>query len=94
LELNKHLFGPEEAAESFKDCEIHDLLRHLPNFTPIPITIHSGRPQNLLNNKYWHPLRLFKLFFNWETMAIIVKETNFYAFRTNSAQNPWKTLEI
>jgi hypothetical protein len=27
-------------------------------------------------------------------MAIIVKETNSYAFRTNSAQNPWKTLKI
>jgi Transposase IS4 len=27
-------------------------------------------------------------------MSIIVKETNSYAFRTNSAQNPWKTLEI
>jgi Transposase IS4 len=27
-------------------------------------------------------------------MAIIVKETNSYAFQTNSAQNPWKTLEI
>ena len=27
-------------------------------------------------------------------MAIIAKETNSYAFRTNSAKNPWKTLEI
>jgi Transposase IS4 len=27
-------------------------------------------------------------------MSLIVKETNSYAFRTNSAQNPWKTLEI
>jgi Transposase IS4 len=27
-------------------------------------------------------------------MSIIVKEINSYAFRTNSAQNPWKTLEI
>jgi Transposase IS4 len=27
-------------------------------------------------------------------MSLIVKETNSYAFRTNSAQYPWKTLEI
>jgi Transposase IS4 len=27
-------------------------------------------------------------------MSIIVKETNSYAFRMNSAKNPWKTLEI
>jgi Transposase IS4 len=27
-------------------------------------------------------------------MSIIVKSTNSYAFRTNSAKNPWKTLEI
>jgi Transposase IS4 len=27
-------------------------------------------------------------------ISIIVKETNSYAFRTNSAKNPWKTLEI
>jgi Transposase IS4 len=27
-------------------------------------------------------------------MSIITKSTNSYAFRTNSAQNPWKTLEI
>jgi Transposase IS4 len=92
--LNKALFPIEEAAESFKDCSFNDLLRPLPHFTPIPIAIHSGRPQNLLNDKHWHPLRLFKLFFNWETMSIIVKETNSYAFRTNSAKNPWKTLEI
>jgi Transposase IS4 len=88
------LFSCEEAAESFKDCSFNDLLRPLPDFILIPIAIHSGRPQNLLNDKYWHPLRLFKLFFNWEIMSIIVKETNSYAFRTNSAKNPWKTLEI
>jgi Transposase IS4 len=27
-------------------------------------------------------------------MSIIAKSTNSYAFRTNSAKNPWKTLEI
>jgi hypothetical protein len=27
-------------------------------------------------------------------MSIIVKSTNSYAFRTNSAKNRWKTLEI
>jgi hypothetical protein len=27
-------------------------------------------------------------------MSIIVKEMNSYAFQTNSAKNPWKTLEI
>jgi Transposase IS4 len=27
-------------------------------------------------------------------MSIIAKSTNSYAFHTNSAQNPWKTLEI
>jgi hypothetical protein len=52
LELNKHLFSSEEAAELFKDCKIHDLLRPLLNFTLIPITIYSSRSQNLLNNKH------------------------------------------
>jgi Transposase IS4 len=27
-------------------------------------------------------------------MSIIAKSTNSYVFRTNSAKNPWKTLEI
>jgi Transposase IS4 len=27
-------------------------------------------------------------------MSIIAKSTNSHAFRTNSAKNPWKTLEI
>ena len=66
----------------------------MPDFTPISTTIHSGRPQNIDLNQYQHPLRLFKLFFSWETMNLIVKETNSYAFRTNSASNPWKTLSI
>ena len=88
------MFSSEEATKSFLNYEINDLLRPLPNFTPIPITIHSGRPQNLLNDKHWHPLRLFKLFFNWETMGLIVKEINSYAFRTNSAQKSWKSLTI
>ena len=92
--LNKLLFSSEEAAESFLDCEINDLLCPLPDFTSIPINIHSGRPQNLFNDKHWHPLQLFKLFFNWETMSLIVKETNSYTFWTNSAKKPWKSLTI
>jgi len=27
-------------------------------------------------------------------MAIIIKETNSFAFRSNSAQNPWVSLSI
>jgi hypothetical protein len=27
-------------------------------------------------------------------MSLIVKETNSYAFRHNSAKNPWKSLSI
>ena len=92
--LNKALFSREEAAESFLDCEINDLLRPLPDFEPIPITPHAGKPQNIDISLYWHPLRLFKLFFSWETMSIIINSTNSYAFRTNSAKNPWKTLTI
>jgi hypothetical protein len=86
--LNKALLTSEEAAESFKNYSFNNLLRPLPDFTPISTVIHPGKPQNLLNNKHWHPLRLFKLFFNWETISIIVKETNSYVFRMNSAQNP------
>jgi superfamily I DNA and/or RNA helicase len=88
LKLNKLLFCSEKAIELFKDCQIDDLLRPLPYFKLISIHTYSGRPQNLDNEKHWHLLRLFKLFFNWETMSIIVKEINSYAFRTNSAQNP------
>jgi Transposase IS4 len=73
---------------------MNDLLRSLPDFTPISITKHFGRPQNLDLNQHWHPLRLFKLFFDWKTMGLIVKETNSYAFRTNLTTNPWKTLSI
>jgi hypothetical protein len=83
--LDKALFSSEEAVELFKDYSFNDLLRPLPEFTPISIATYSGKPQNLLNNKHWHPLRLFKLFFDWKTMSLIVKETNSYAFRTNSA---------
>jgi Transposase IS4 len=70
------------------------LLRPLSDYTPISVATHSGKPQNLDINKHWHSLRLFKLFFSWETMRIIVNETNSYAFRDNSASNPWKTLLI
>ena len=88
------MFSSEEASESFLNCKINDLLRPLSDFTLIPISIHFERPQNLLNDKHWHPLQLFKLFFNWETMSIIIKETNFYAFWMNSAKNSWKSLTI
>jgi hypothetical protein len=50
--LNKVLFSSEEALELFKDCEINELLRPLPNFEPISINSHSGKPQNLDINKY------------------------------------------
>ena len=66
--------------KSFEGCKINDLLRPLPSFTPISVTTHSGKPQNLDLNQHWHPLKLFKLFFSWETMSLIVKETNSYAF--------------
>jgi len=73
---------------------VNELLRPLPDFEPISVATHSGSPQNIDINKHWHPLRLFKLFFDWNTMDLIVKETNSFAFRQNSASNPWKTLSI
>ena len=78
--LNKALFGSKKALESFKDCKIKDLLQSLPNFESISINLHPGKPQNLDTDKHWHPLHLSKLFFSWETMSIIIKETNSYAF--------------
>jgi hypothetical protein len=81
----KALFYSDKAVELLKDCKINNLLRSFPDFAPISINIYSGRPQNLSNDKHWHSLRLFKLFFNWETISIIVKEINSYVFRTNSA---------
>jgi Transposase IS4 len=88
------LFGVKEASESFKDVLINDLLRSLPDFEPISIVLYNGKPQNLNLTIYWHPLRLFKLFFSWEIMEIIVKNTNSYAFRNNSASKLWKSLII
>jgi hypothetical protein len=38
------LFGSEEASEQFKNCLIEELLRPLPDFTPILIKEHKGRP--------------------------------------------------
>ena len=70
--LNKALSSAEEALDSFKDCKINDLLCSLPYFEPISINLHPEKPQNLDINKHWHPLELFKLFFNWETMSIII----------------------
>jgi hypothetical protein len=42
--LNQALFGLEEALEQFENCLIEELLRPLPNFTPILIKQHKGRP--------------------------------------------------
>jgi hypothetical protein len=92
--LNEVLSGLEKAIEQFKNCSFQELLRLLPNFKPISIISHTGKPQNLDINKYWHLLRLFKLFFSWKTTFIIVNSINLYAFRINLAKNPWKTLEI
>jgi Transposase IS4 len=58
------------------------------------ITLYDGRPQNIDFELHWYLLRLFKLFFNWDIMALIVKETNSYAFRNNKASNLWKSLSI
>ena len=92
--LNKILFNSEKTVKSLENCKIEDLLHPLPNFTPISVIPHSGKPQNLDIQKHWHPLRLFKLFFSWEIMSLIAKETNSYAFRKNSASNSWKTLSV
>jgi hypothetical protein len=64
------------------------LIRPLPYFEPIPITPYNRRPQNIDLELHWHQLRLFKLFFDWNTMALIVKEINSYAFRNIKASNP------
>jgi hypothetical protein len=45
--LNQALFGLEEALEQFENCSIEELLRPLPDFTPISIKQHKGRPQNI-----------------------------------------------
>ncbi len=55
---------------------------------------HADQPRNLDLNKHWHSLTLFQLFFNWKTISIIVKEINSFAFRNNSALNPWISLSI
>jgi Transposase IS4 len=80
--------------EQFINCSIADLIRPLPYFEPITMNPHNGRPRNIDLELHWHPLRLFKLFFDWKTMALIAKETNSYAFRNNKAFNLWKTLSI
>ena len=92
--LNQLLFSSKEVIESFKDSQIDDLLYSLLHFESISIHTHSGRPQNFDNKKHWHPLRLFKLFFNCEVMSIIVQATNSFVFRINSTRNSWKTLKI
>ncbi|KAF7502059.1 hypothetical protein GJ744_007689 [Endocarpon pusillum] len=94
IKLNQLLIPSEEAEEHFKGRQVHELLRPLPEFQPIPIVEHPSAPQNLPNYQHWHPLALFQLFFNWEVMSLIVKETNSFAFRYNSAANPWKSLSV
>ena len=85
---------PEEAEEHFKGRPINEILRPLPDFQSIPIVEHPSEPRNLSSNQHWHPLTLFQLFFSWEVMSLIVKETNSFAFRCNSIQNPWKSLSV
>jgi hypothetical protein len=91
--LSKFLLASSDEIEQ-KNATISEILRPLPKYNPMVITPHSGASQNLDIGLHWHPLRLFKLFFNWETMALIVKETNFYAFQTNIPSNPWISLLI
>jgi hypothetical protein len=46
------LFDSEEASEQFENCLIEELLRPLPDFTPILIKQYKGRPQNIDINQY------------------------------------------
>jgi len=88
------LIPPAEAAEQFENRSISEILRSLSNFEPLSLKSHLEQPRNIDLNKHWHPLALFQLFFNWKTMAIIVKETNSFTFRSNSAQNSWISLSV
>ena len=92
--LNSFLISFKEAAESFQNRLISEILRSLFNFEPISIKSHTDQPRNIDLNKYWHSLALFQLFFNWKTMTIIVKETNSFIFRNNSTSNLWISLSI
>ncbi len=92
--LNNFLIPPAETAEQFENRSISEILRPLSNFEPLSLKPYLGQPRDIDLNKHWHPLALFQLFFNWKTMAIIIKETNSFAFRSNSAQNPWISLSI
>jgi hypothetical protein len=77
--LSKFLLASSNKIEQ-ENATISEILRLLPKYDPMVITPHTGAPQNLDIGLHWHSLRLFKLFFNWETMTFIVKETNSYAF--------------
>jgi len=79
------LISPAETAEQFENRPISEILRSLFNFESLSLKSHLEQPRNIDLNKHWHPLALFQLFFNWKTMDIIVKETNSFAFRSNSA---------
>jgi hypothetical protein len=52
IKLNKILFSFKEAPERFTDCSFKDLLRPLPDYTPISVATHSGKPQNLNINRH------------------------------------------
>jgi len=88
------LISSAEAAEQFENHSISEILYSLPKFEPLLLKSHIEQPRNIDLNKYWHPLALFQLFFNWKTMAVIIKEMNSFAFHNNSAQNLWVSLSI
>ena len=88
------MISSAEAAEQFENHSISEILYSLPKFEPLLLKSHIEQPRNIDLNKYWHPLALFQLFFNWKTMAVIIKEMNSFAFHNNSAQNLWVFLSI
>ncbi len=92
--LNNFLIPLAETAEQFENCSISEILHSLSNFEPFSLKTYLEQFRNLDLNKYWHPLALFQLFFDWKMMSIIIKETNSFAFHNNSAQNLWVSLSI
>ncbi len=92
--LNNFLISPAKAAEQFENHLISEILHSLLKFESLLLKSYIEQLRNIDLNKYWHSLALFQLFFDWKTMAIIIKETNSFAFHNNSAQNPWISLSI
>jgi hypothetical protein len=66
---------------------LNDLLRPIPKFTPLTGSTHPAHARNIDLSRHWHPLALFQLFFTWEIMANIVKETNSFALRAHTFLN-------